>query len=490
MRYLFSLFALAVLFSTFYACKPEDERLNTDPKVQLRFSEDTVMFDTVFAQVNQAVIGSVTRRLWVYNEENRGVTINRAEVAHESGNQYAVIVNGETKPINNLLLRGNDSLLVLVRVNITPQDTTDYFLVSDHLRFYTNGSAAPQEVLLLARGKRAIFHTGELTIDCPNIEWNASVPHLLYGNVIVPASCTLTVQKGTTVYSHRDARLTVKGHLQVNGGIQKDRVLFRADRIEPPRFGGGYENVAGQWFGLVLDGADGDGTCQMQGADVINSVFGLLIANQQAANGVALERCLIKNVVQYGILALGGNFALKNCIVTNCGAAALAGLGGGEYSLQHCTVANYRPDFPSSKDASVQFSDAVEFGGTPINGPLTVGLSNSVIWGLQDDELLLSSTRAGNLLTFNQTLFRLKDQDLITAIQNQNTGNIISSNPDFPRFVDPNKPAYNFKPDSTSSPLLHKAGQNLSVTDDFYGNARPSPGQTISDIGAIEVIEP
>ena len=56
-----------------------DEDYITDSSVVLKFSQDTVSFDTIFTTV-----GSVTKRVTVYNKESEAVKINSITLSRES----------------------------------------------------------------------------------------------------------------------------------------------------------------------------------------------------------------------------------------------------------------------------------------------------------------------------------------------------------------------------------------------------------------------
>ena len=64
-----NLFLAGIIFSGL-SCSLSTEEISTDPNHKLRFSTDTIFFDTVFTE-----IASVTKRLRVYNDHNNAVNI-------------------------------------------------------------------------------------------------------------------------------------------------------------------------------------------------------------------------------------------------------------------------------------------------------------------------------------------------------------------------------------------------------------------------------
>ena len=138
-------------------CEPKEDLLTTDSSAKLEFSLDTVKFDTVFVSV-----GTVSKRLWVYNRNARAVRVSEISLQSQPGVSYSLLVNGDAGlTLRDVEIRGRDSLLVLVRATIDPTPTAlKPFLVVDDLRFRTNGNE--QAVKVLSYGQNAYFHNGEL----------------------------------------------------------------------------------------------------------------------------------------------------------------------------------------------------------------------------------------------------------------------------------------------------------------------------------------
>ena len=64
------LFIIVSVNLFFVSCTKEEEYA-TGGNVSLKFSQDTLTFDTIFTTV-----GSITKKVVVYNEENEAVKIN------------------------------------------------------------------------------------------------------------------------------------------------------------------------------------------------------------------------------------------------------------------------------------------------------------------------------------------------------------------------------------------------------------------------------
>ncbi|HEY9114915.1 MAG TPA: hypothetical protein VIN10_09440, partial [Bacteroidales bacterium] len=67
---LFPIFLLiAVVGLVFTSCKKD--YIDTDPSIQLSFSNDSIIFDTVFT-----TLGSATYKLMIYNTSNNNISIS------------------------------------------------------------------------------------------------------------------------------------------------------------------------------------------------------------------------------------------------------------------------------------------------------------------------------------------------------------------------------------------------------------------------------
>ncbi|RZK26128.1 MAG: hypothetical protein EOO63_15105, partial [Hymenobacter sp.] len=102
----------AVLSVGLPGCKPREEELQLTGG--LEFSADTVKFDTVFTTLR-----TVTKRLCVYNRNPKGVTVDLISLDSPATSPYTLLINGDLKQTaSNVFIRGQDSLLILVRAKL------------------------------------------------------------------------------------------------------------------------------------------------------------------------------------------------------------------------------------------------------------------------------------------------------------------------------------------------------------------------------------
>ncbi|ALI99065.1 hypothetical protein [Rufibacter tibetensis] len=376
------------------ACTPRDEEFTPDASALLRLEADTVLFDTVFTEV-----GSVTKRLKVYNPNKNAIRISEIKVGGLGNSPFQLFINGLPGPeLQNVELRGNDSLLILVKATINPNAQEQPFLVNDSILFLTNGNQ--QKVKLVAYGQNATYYQRNY-LTSPAETWTAAKAHVIYDSVTVPTGQTLTIQKGSQVHFHRNAKIKVLGTLKVEGEHEK-RVLFQQVRKEEQ-----YRNAPGQWQGLeFLPGSQNN---VISYAELKNAVTGIYLrAEGSNVPQVTLRHSFLKNMLQHGALSLGGNVRLENSIITNCAEYAIAGLGGGRYEIVFSTLANYANDFIRLTPSFVFDEQYVVNKEVLKQGNYVLTVVNSILWGRQEDELKFGDMTGSSSRTIRNSFLKTK----------------------------------------------------------------------------------
>ncbi|GAB2944565.1 hypothetical protein GCM10027048_06740 [Hymenobacter coalescens] len=506
MRYLLPLLLLLSLLTTVVlpGCEPKEELITTDGIAQLEFAQDTVKFDTVFVQTR-----TVSKRLWVYNRNKRAVQVAEIRLAGTYGQPYKLIIDGDSGAVRrDVLIRGEDSLLVLIKATLGPnaQPENKPFLTEDQILFRTNGNE--QHVRLLAYGQNAYFHIGE-RLAC-NTVWRNDKPHVIYDAAVVPPGCTLTIEEGTRIYCHAGAVLAVQGRLLINPTLQPadevkpdDRriVRFQGDRLEAF-----YSDIPGQWGGIQFLAGSSRGSV-VRFCDIKNASYGLLVYNidaQQPFPKVTVDNTSFRNISGFGltfasggsrfagggVLSFSGDFDLRNCLFTNCGEYAVAGFQGGTYALQYCTVANYTPQF-QRKTASLTFSDVLPGDAPPRQVAPTVTIENSIVWGSTEDELLFdNSGRYLGQIAVRNSVLRTKEYATPADAGGKpglaRAGNLLNTDPKFRRTPDNAANRYDYRLD-TLSPASNRALPLPQLSRDLRN--LPRSGAT-PDPGAYERVNP
>lgn len=331
---------------------------DSDSDHALRFSADTLFFDTVFATV-----GSVTLPLKVYNDFDGTLLIDEIELESGIASQYRVNINGSpvtnlSQPVRDLALQAGDSMYVFVEVTVDPNETAGNvpFWVIENLRFLTNGNE--QIVKLMARGQNAIFHGGpnELSVVACDETWTSELPHVIYGQVVVDSACTLTLEPGTKVYGHDGAGILVYQGTLIAEGSLDEPIVFRGDRLDD-----NYLGSAGQW-GLAFELTDTlsgnlvNATafrggiwlyraveCEFNHVELSDATVGVWVDSVGfgADYSLRLRNSIITNAESMGLLSQGGHIMGYNNLISNCGQACGYFALGGSIQLHLTTFANY-----------------------------------------------------------------------------------------------------------------------------------------------------
>jgi hypothetical protein len=525
MRHLFPLFlVLSCLLTLLPGCEPKEDLVQTTGR--LEFDQDTVLFDTVFTTIR-----TVTKRLWVYNR-NSGAVQTDISLAGTAGSTYSLIINGDAGAAKSgVLIRGNDSVQVLVRAVLGDNGQATVakkFLVEDQVNFRTN--ANEQNVKLVAYGQNAYFHRADF-ID-KNTTWATDKPHVIINasrvlpgttdpvvfGVLVAPRITLTIPKGARIYCHAGAYININGTLRVNDDfvppgvgsktgdtVQANNpniVRFAGDRLEPD-----YADRPGQWGGIVFSATSRNN--RIRYTEIKNATFGALLLNPDALSprpDLTLSNTVIRNIsgsnlsfanttasAGAGVLSYSGDLKAENCLFTNCGEYAVAGVGGGTYDFNFCTFANYTPAF-RRETASLSFTNEKATDGTKL--PLSVVLRNSIVWGSNlglgtiDDELYFKNyTDPNYTVSISNSLLRTKAYASTPAIVGAAGVNLLNVDPLFTRTaLISSRPDYTLQAASPANAPRQPAAGGIpqSVQRDLRNLPRPAAGQTQPALGAYE----
>jgi hypothetical protein len=447
---------LSLLFTLLlFSCKRNSDKITTDPSAKLSFSETEIIFDTIFSSV-----GSVTRRLWVYNENSHALKISTIQLGKLYSSSYTLILDGEERhELNDYEIKGKDSMLVMVKVLINPHNQSLPYLVEDSIVFTTNGNV--QDVDLMAYGQDAFF-LSNTTVGCADV-WTNTKPYVIYGNVIVPAGCTLTIDEGTRVRFHQDATLTVAGTL-ITQGTKDSIVTFSHDNLSNY-----YAEIPGQWGGIIFKKNSTNN--YLLYTEIKNAVHGIRISTSSDADTIAelkIENTVVKNCSKNGIDAINSDVYAINSLISNCAGYLFHSASGGNYYFDFCTFANYSYDF---------FRNAPDFrlSNRDITGanPLFARLRNTIIWGDKADEIELNDNGVSGFI-FNADYSILR-----TSFTSSNISGINTLFNQDPLFADEYNKKFNLQ---SSSPAVDSGITLPLITDDLPGKTRDAN----PDLGCYE----
>jgi hypothetical protein len=337
--YLFILFALSV----FAGCE-EMNNYSTNPNLRLRFSVDTLSFDTVFS-----TIGSTTKQFLVYNPNDEALRIEKILLANAGVSGFRINVDGRKgTAFQNIDIWRRDSLYVSVEVTVDPNGTLRPLVIEDSILFYTNGIR--QSVLLQACGQDIHLIKGGVTYT-KDTTLTADLPYVIYDSLVVPEGVTLTLDKGVTLYMHNKASLIISGTLKAKG-TQDEPVVIRGDRLDyiyadvvlP------YDRTPGQWGGIYFSASSFDN--EFDHVMVRNGSSGLMFwASEPERTKISIRHSQITNMDANLLIAINCRIEVSDTELSNAAGAVVA-LIGGKYQFTHCTIANYNRGLGNSRDGN------------------------------------------------------------------------------------------------------------------------------------------
>lgn len=446
------------------SCKRE--QFDNNPSTKLKFSTDTVMFDTVFTILGGGPFPrSVNKRLIVYNPSKNAIKTT-IRLAGGNASPYRINIDGErTTQLNDYEILGGDSIYIFVEASIDPRNGGDP-IVRDSIEFITNGNT--QYTQLRAFGVDA-YYFNKVTSTNDTAWMDVTKPYVIYGYFWIPKNRKLTIGPGVKIYSDVGAGFIIEGTLEVNG-TKQNRVVMQGARL-----GKDFTDVPGQWYGLHFITTSRNSTIKY--TDIVNGTVGVRSdsLSNNANPKVTIESTLIKNMSAVGVLAFTSRLKMVNTCVVNCGQYTFAGDLGGNYEMIHCTFANYGGTF-SRKEESFAISNADyknQAGNVISINPLTVNIRNSIIYGSLREEFLFVREGQGNVTA---TFF---DNFIKTELLGWDASNTLNKDPKFKNIAD-----LDFSLD-TLSPAKDKATQ-LGILDDLEGNLR---NDGAPDVGAYERVE-
>lgn len=457
-----------IIVCCFTACNDGDH-FSSDPDLRLSFSTDTVRFDTIFS-----TIGSTTRQLKVYNRNSNSLSIQKIELMNPSNSGFRINVNGERgTTFSDIDILKKDSMFVFVEVTVNPSNQSNPLLIRDSIRFTTNGNI--QYIQLEAVGQDVHIWQGR-TITQDTILTNDK-PFLISDSLVIAKDVTVTINKGTRFFFRRNASLDIHGTLKTLGSIQEP-VIFRADRFGYIDGSIPYDNVSGQWEGVVFY-AESFGN-HLENLFIRNATRGVtFLESDPQYKKAVLINTKVHNTSQYGVSAVNCNIDAQNCLFTNSRGATFTVLGGA-YTITHSTIANYYTWSARQSQALV----ISNISNSNKNIALTkFDIANSIVYGSLTQELVIQNSTVSEFnYKFTNCLLRMQEQSspsFINTIWNAN-----------PLFTDINSSGlfnYNFELQQ-QSPAIDKGDRAyaLSVPFDLNGNSRLN--DLNPDIGCYEWI--
>lgn len=304
--------------------------ISTSPADRLRFSTDTLRFDTIFTD-----LGSPTLRLKVFNPASKGINISSIRIKDDTG-IFSMNVDGQSgHDFHDVEIRANDSIFVFVECRIDANASERPFLVEGAMEFLTNGVA--QTVTLEAWGQNVERLRG-VTLSGDAV-FSEGRPYVVFDTLRVAQGATLSILPGARVYFHDKAMLQVDGTLNAVGAPGR-MISMRADRLGEVLPDTGYEILAGQWDGIRF-GPESFGN-RMEFVEMQSSVSGVRLDSVGASDRtrLTLVNSWLHNSQGNVLRADFGRVEAYGCCFSDAGEAVVK-LRGGRHTMTQCTFANY-----------------------------------------------------------------------------------------------------------------------------------------------------
>lgn len=477
-----SLFIFSSLIAVaLFSCKKD--KFLTDPSAQVSFSQDSVLFDTVFT-----TIGSTTRNIKVINKNKQKINISSVRLEQGNASFFTLNVDGTAgKQVNDVEILAEDSIYIFIQVNINPTNSNNPLVIQDKILFDINGNQ--QSVALEAWGQDAYYHFPNKAIQYKTgffpystvssqttqvtVNWINDKPHVIYGWLVVDSAQTLTIAAGVKVYMHKNAGLWVfrYGALQVNGS-QGNEVVFQGDRREL-----NYADAPGQWDRIWIN--EGSTANWINHAIIKNSYIGVqadlfpffippntISYDLNAPRRLKISNTVIRNCSKWGLYTSAFNVWSGNNVISNCQEYCAAITSGGKCTFVHTTFANY---FNKEKGRGEQPCVHVDnYDGTNVWPFDSLYFGNCIVDGSKANELEtdIRSTTGAQKYIFSNCLLKTASFTGTMSVANS-----FGSNADF---VDATN--YDLKLKSTSgaktlgSPVI--TSSNAILSSDIIGISR------------------
>ena len=474
---------LCTLLLTLTAGCWQDEEFSTAPTDLLRFSTDSVNFDTVISGQP-----TNTRTFMVYNPNARSLRISRAFLGRGTESVFRVNIDGtflENGEASNFELYAEDSLRVFLEMTAPVSDSDEPVAVEDELTFVLE-SGQTQSVTLTAYGQDVVVLKGwTVTADTT---LTAGRPYQVYDSLVVAPDVTLSLPAGARLYFHPDARLIVHGTLRAEGALGNE-VMMRGDRMGNMFSNQPYDLIPGQWGGIVLtSGSYGN---IFNYCDIHSGSFGLRCDSADVSREkVRIENSVLHNVSGDVLTARACSLFVGNSQLTNAGGNCVT-LYGGSSRFVHCTIANFYA-FTGGRGVALSYTNADGSIPYPLH---QAEFLNCLITGYGEDEIMGAQSADHADLPFNY-LFRnclLDTPEFVDEqVQNclwDNDEAAVWREGNFSPAIDLDRLLFRFSLDSLSSAV---GNADPTVTQTYYpydrlGRSRLDDGR--SDIGCYELLE-
>jgi hypothetical protein len=384
-----------MLFASFFefsSCKKD--KFITDPNARVNFSQDSVLFDTVFT-----TIGSATKQIRVVNNNKQKIKISSIQLVKGTSSQFIINVDGaKGTSFSDLEIAAKDSMYIFIQVNVNPTGINSPAIINDEINFVVNEKT--QTVKLEAWGQDAYYHhpdaalyfkdgsylayTTISTVTNATVTWPNDKPHVIYGYLVVDEYQKLIIQAGTKIYMNYKAGIWVykRGEIQILGQKGNEVVIQGARREKD------YADEPGQWDRIWIN--EGSEKNKIDYAIIKNGYIGVqaeVIDSATIKHRLTISNTKIQNMSLWGMYCLAFNISAGNNVISNCQEHSLHILLGGNYNFTHCTFANYWEKDKAREKPTIKINNFYDAIVVPLD---TCNFRNCIIDGKLDNEIDLN----------------------------------------------------------------------------------------------------
>ena len=373
MRNLLYIFLLFLGIASLSACISDD--FTTSPGVRLRFSTDTVSFDTVFTDV-----GTPTARLKVFNADKKSVNISSIRFRNPDS-PFSMNVDGVSGyDFSNVEIRGGDSIFIFIECFLPENQDTRPFLTSDDILFTLNGNE--QSVRVEAYGQN-VTRLRNAVVES-DMTLTADRPYIIFDSLTVRPGATLKIEPGAQVLFHDKASLVIEGTLEAVGQPGK-MIAMRGDRLDNVLPDVGYDILAGQWRGIRF--APESFGNRIEYVDMRSTSRGVVVDSTAdlSRQKLTLVNSWLHNSESTVLNSVHAKVDAYGCVFSEAGDAVVS-LTGGEHTFSQCTLANYYLFSVISRPILSLYhllpDHAYDNPGHPL---MKASFNNCIIYGLASD---------------------------------------------------------------------------------------------------------
>lgn len=451
-----------------------DEDFSESSSDLLTFSTDTLKLDTVFTN-----IPTPTKTFWVYNKSGKNIRLQTVRL--ERGNQSGFRVNvdgvylGQTTGFqtNEVEVRNNDSIRVFVELTAIAGGEGDYKLLQDNIVFTSEGGAVQKVALSACSWNALLLKDMEITEDAT---FTSEKPIVIFGDLTVAASATLTLSPGTHLYFHDDSSLHVYGRILAKGEPDNE-VVLRGYRLDNMFDYLPYDRVSGQWGGVQIHESSYDN--ELNFTDLHSAYNGIVVDSCDSSKPtLIMNSSTVHNCQGYGIHSKNSWVELYNCQITNTLRDCLF-TEGGVALVNNCTIAQFYP-FDSNRGVALRFNAGL--------GPMQLYCHNSLVTGYADDEIMGEQKDTLNAFyyEFHDCILRTPaittaDSVYFSNVRFEDVKDTLATGKKHFLLVDIENQKYDFRLDSIS-PAIDTANPLTAMPFDRSG----LPRDERPDLGAFE----